>query len=594
MPERILIVEDERITAEDIRDILTASGYMITAIVSDSTDVIREAETNPPDLALMDVRIKGELDGTETARILMERFDIPVVYLTAHADRETLARAKWAKPLGYIVKPFQESELLAAVEMALYRNWQDRKSIARHQELTDILRSLLLAVISVDGAESILVFNPAAEELTGWSKEEVIGGPLRKVFRLTDRRTGQHSELPLTDVLTKGTLADLEDRAIVTKNGKHVPISGNVTPVTDLHGGINGAMIVFESAIASLGAPILSAKVKNTPVGPTIQFGRFQVVASSESMKRLVAFALRLATSEANTILIEGESGTGKDLIAQFIHYSSNRLSRPFIPVNCAAIPEALIESELFGHERGAFTDARSEKKGLFELANGGTLFLDEVGELTPSVQAKLLRVLEDQSFRRVGGVHDIEVDVRVIAATNRHLAKAVQQGHFRIDLFHRLSVIPIKLPPLRERPSDILPLATHFIRDYAVKYKSKVRGISRDAGDAMLAYGWPGNVRELRNVIERAVLVEESEALQLANIQFMSLEFLDSEPLPPPPVSHAHDVAMSLKDSEKALVIRALAKAGGNQTKAARLLGITRDMLRYRVKKLGLNPDEF
>ena len=211
-------------------------------------------------------------------------------------------------------------------------------------------------------------------------------------------------------------------------------------------------------------------------------------------------------------VLLEGESGTGKDLIAQFLHYSGNRNTKPFVAINCSAIPEALLESELFGYEPGAFSDARTQKKGLFEMAHGGTLFLDEIGEVSPAVQTKLLRVLETQSFRRLGGLRYIEVDVRVVAATNRVLAEAVHLNRFRLDLFHRLSIIQITIPPLRERREDIVPMAAYFAGEFALKYKTSVKRITPGAAALLEAHEWSGNVRELRNVMERAVLNEDTE----------------------------------------------------------------------------------
>src|SRR6266436_2514816 len=221
--------------------------------------------------------------------------------------------------------------------------------------------------------------------------------------------------------------------------------------------------------------------------------GYHNVVGISGKMTELMTFVNKVAASEATTILIQGESGTGKDLIAKAIHYHSKRAERPFVAINCSAIPETLIEAELFGHEKGAFTDAKAMKKGLFEVADGGTLFLDEIGELSPLLQAKLLRVLEDQVIRRVGGVRDMQVDVRVIAASNRDLERAVREGHFRQDLYYRLAIISIFLPPLRERKEDILPLVDYFIRRYNVRFKKSVRGLSDDTGKLLLNHSWPG-----------------------------------------------------------------------------------------------------
>jgi len=592
MRERILIVEDERITAEDLREVLGGFGYEVLAVVATGADAISAVEHLMPDLVLMDIRISGDMDGTETARILHERFDVPVVYLTAHADQETLRRAKQALPLAYVVKPFREPEMQAAIEIALHRHRQDRKTRQRQHHLNQVLGDLLLGVISVDAAELVILFNPAAEELTGWTSAEAIGAPLRSVFRLADSKTGKLEELPLDEVLKRGSLHEIRNCSLVMKNGERRSISGNISPVPGIDG-FTGAIIVFESEAAAGGDPHLGSKFKDSVDGNTMQFGRFQVVAAAAPMKQVLAFALRVARSRASTILVEGESGTGKDVMARFLHYSSDRLAGPFVPVNCPAIPESLIESELFGHDKGAFTDARAGKKGLFELADGGTLFLDEIAELSPSMQSKLLRVLEDQTFRRVGGIEDIEVDVRVVAATNIRLAEAVQRGRFRVDLFHRLTVIPISLPPLRERAADIVPLAQFFVQQSVLKHKSKVAELSREAIEALLGYDWPGNVRELRNVIERAVLTEETETIQLSSIRFMHV------PAALPGAAHRSAETpplfadLSLEHAKRELMLRALKQTGGNQTKAARLLGISRDMLRHRIKKLQLKLED-
>ncbi len=588
MSSRILIVEDERITAEDLHDILTELGYTVTAIVSSGAEAIQQAERNPPDLALMDIRIKGDMDGTETARILNDRFDIPVVYLTAHADRETLQRAKRAKPLGYIVKPFQESELQASVEIALHKHQQDKLARGRAQHLTDLLSAMILGVISVDQSEIVLIFNSSAEKLTGFEESEAVGGPVQKVFRLSDTRTGEAIDLPMAQVLGNMTMAEINDKWLISKDGTRNMVAGNISPLRGAKGAPIGAVIVFEQAPEGSSDAILRSTLETTAHGSEIQFGRFYMLAHSEEMKRVLAFALRIARSEASTILLEGESGTGKDVLAQFLHYSSNRRTGPFVPVNCSAIPENMIESELFGHERGAFTEAKSEKKGLFEIADGGTLFLDEIGELSPALQAKLLRVLEEQSFRRLGSTEDIAVNVRVIAATNRLLANQVQSGDFRLDLFHRLSVIQILLPPLRERPDDILPLAMHFVRQNNLKYRGKIEGISEEAAKALQEHPWPGNVRELRNVVERACLVEETSFLTPDSVHFVTLPTRAERN-----AAAAKKESWSLRDTERTLLVRALEKTGGNQSKAAKLLGITRDMLRYRMKKMKLRASE-
>lgn len=336
--------------------------------------------------------------------------------------------------------------------------------------------------------------------------------------------------------------------------------------------------------------------------------GYHNVVGVSQKMAELLGFVNKVATSEATTILIQGESGTGKDLIAKAIHYQSRRQDKAFIAINCSAIPETLMEAELFGHERGAFTDAKTMKKGLFEMADGGTLFLDEIGELSPLLQAKLLRVLEDQVIRRVGGVRDMQVDTRVIAASNRDLERAVREGQFRQDLYYRLAIISIFLPPLRERKEDVLPLVEFFLERYNRKFRKSVKGISDDTRRLLLKYDWPGNVRELKNAVERAMILEEGDVLSPEYLPFpvaqqnasqtafersSGLAGSPSETQLPNgrslPKLAIPDGGTSLEEVERAFVEMAMAQANGNQTHAARLLDISRDALRYKLKKYGL-----
>ncbi len=336
--------------------------------------------------------------------------------------------------------------------------------------------------------------------------------------------------------------------------------------------------------------------------------GYHEVVAVSPKTTELMSFVQKVAASEATTILIQGESGTGKDLIAKTIHYESSRQNGPFVAINCSAIPETLMEAELFGHERGAFTDAKQMKKGLFETANGGTLFLDEIGELSPLLQAKLLRVLEDQVIRRIGGVRDMQVDVRVIAASNRDLEKAVREGHFRQDLYYRLAIIAIFIPPLRERSEDILPLVDFFIDWYNRKFKKNVKGISPDTRRLLTAHNWPGNVRELKNSIERAMILEDEPILRPVYLPFAvgnaarsGLTAFEASSAPSDgagkqlpngrvlPRLYIPDEGTSLEEVERAMVELAMRQANNNQTHAARLLDISRDALRYKLKKFDL-----
>jgi len=309
------------------------------------------------------------------------------------------------------------------------------------------------------------------------------------------------------------------------------------------------------------------------------------IVGDSDAIKSVRALLEKIGVSPASTVLLTGESGTGKDLAAKVIHYSSGRASRPFMNITCSALPETLLESELFGHERGAFTGADRLKRGLIESADGGTVFLDEIGEMVPLLQSKLLRFLEERTFKRVGGTQDVRVDVRVIAATNRSLQEEVRKGQFREDLFYRLNVMAVELPPLRGRSGDVPLLINHYIDSFNTEFRKKVHGVSPSTLLALQAYRWRGNVRELRNAVERAMLLADGN--ELNENHFPMLTAADAElstgmGLPPE--------GINLEALERTLVVQALERSGWNQTKAATLLGLNRDQIRYRIEKFDLH----
>ena len=307
-------------------------------------------------------------------------------------------------------------------------------------------------------------------------------------------------------------------------------------------------------------------------------------IGTSDVMKEVFRKVKKIGESRASTILINGESGTGKELVARAIHASSGEVgTRPFLEINCAALPEGILESELFGHEKGAFTDAKTRKKGLFELAEGGTIFLDEIGEMGITLQSRLLRVIENKTFRRVGGVKDLQVNTRIVAATNRDLKKAIADGSFRNDLYYRLQVIPIELPPLRDRLEDVPLIADHFIAMFNREFKKRVEPVDAEIAGLLQGYSWPGNVRELRNVIERAILLEADEKLLPEHLpsEIRSGEAAER-------AIGADETAirpMSIKEMERKLIVRTLQETGGNKSKAARILGISRQTLREKTK---------
>ncbi|MBE7542685.1 MAG: sigma 54-interacting transcriptional regulator [Bryobacteraceae bacterium] len=432
------------------------------------------------------------------------------------------------------------------------------------------------ALVLYDANHIITGVNLAAERLFEMSASELVGRDCHEMFRCQqcEPGCGMHTGL----LQANGNNATVR---LHTDNGLERLVVIRTAQVLNDDGSVQGVV----------------ATIKD--VTDEVEPQKREIVSGSPAMNDLLHFVRRVAISEATTVLLEGENGTGKDLIAKSLHYQSTRQAEPFIAINCAAIPETLLESELFGYEKGAFTDARAQKKGIFELADKGTLFLDEIGEIPLILQAKLLRVLEEQSFRRLGGLKDIQLDLRVIAATNKNLREAVREGAFRQDLYFRLNVIHITIPPLRERFEDIPVLADFFVKHYNRKFKRQIEGLTPEALQLLESHDWPGNVRELRNAVERAMILEDSSFITPASLP-MSVSHQ------PPGASQYHaaaaaapaglpaagplpDAGMSLEDNEKRLLVQALEKTAGNQTQAARLLRITRDTLRYKMKKFDI-----
>ncbi|MEO8371215.1 MAG: sigma 54-interacting transcriptional regulator [Candidatus Solibacter sp.] len=409
---------------------------------------------------------------------------------------------------------------------------------------------------------TIQAVNQAARHLLETSSEDAAGRSCAEVLRC------------LGCVRNCGVLGGLREPGfggertvrIAVSAGREQLVAVSAVPLLDSDGHVQGALAIFTRVLEQL--------------GPKCGI----VIAESDAMRAVVSLAERIAVSAAMTVLLEGETGTGKEVIARLLHEDSWRRTEPFVAINCAAMPETLLESELFGYEKGAFTDARTQKKGLFELANQGTLFLDEIGELPIKLQAKLLRVLDDRSFRRVGGLRDIPFDVRIVAATNRNLRQAVAEREFRLDLFYRLNVIQLTIPPLRERRADILPLARFFIAQLSRKFERAAPELSEASSGILEAFDWPGNVRELRNAIERSVLLDDFGEITPGIIP------IDVHPA----CDKIHEIVaaphrmnvLSLRESEQFLIARAMAETGGNQSRAAKVLGVSRDVLRNRLKK--------
>jgi two-component system, NtrC family, response regulator AtoC len=427
------------------------------------------------------------------------------------------------------------------------------------------------------------------EALRGWGYMSVEAGSVSEALNLfdTEQPAAMLLDIDLPDGSGLDVLREIKSRqpdAVV------IMITGNVL-VENTLAALRGGAYDFISKPVNLEE--LRLTIRNSievhhlrqEVGQAKRekvraFSFDQIIGESPAIQRTLKMARKVAESEVTSVLLQGESGTGKDLVAKAIHYSSARADARFVAINCAAIPANLIESELFGYEKGAFTDAKARKEGLFEQAEGGTLFLDEIGELELSLQAKLLRVLEEGAFRRVGGLRDVPLDARVIAASNRDLKAESEENRFRLDLYYRLSVVQIIIPPLRERGKDVLLLANHYINFFNERLRRKIKGLSPEVVKAFLAYGFPGNVRELRNIIERVLIFEEGDTVTM---DYLTSDFVTGSQarfkLPPE--------GISLEEVETSFVKQALERSSGHQTRAAELLGISRDQLRYRLKKL-------
>jgi len=433
--------------------------------------------------------------------------------------------------------------------------------------LESVFDQLSDALVLYDPEFRITGVNRAAEKLFGLVSEEMLGKHCQDVFQCSVCEPG----CGVLVGLNQTPAAPHSTVRLHTNNGMERLVVMRTTQMFDAEGQLSGVVATIKD-ITEESAP-----------------QKREVIAESAPMREVMNFVRRVAASEATTILLEGENGTGKDLVAKTLHYQSLRQAEPFIAINCAAIPDSLLESELFGYEKGAFTDARAQKRGIFELADKGTLFLDEIGEIPLMLQAKLLRVLEEQSFRRLGGLKDIKLDLRVVAATNKNLREAVKEGAFRQDLYFRLNVIQILIPPLRDRTDDIVPMTRFFIEHYNRKFKRNIEGVTDAAAKLLLYHDWPGNVRELRNAIERAMILEESSSITPPSLPIAISHPDGGAPLAVTVAAEIPSDGMSLEDNERNLLGRALEKTNGNQTQAARLLRVTRDTLRYKMKKFNL-----
>ncbi len=727
--ERILLVEDEGIVAKDMELRLRALNYVVCGWVTSGEEALASVHERRPDLVLMDIHLSGPMDGIQAAHAIWAVMNIPVVFLTAYADEETVSRAKATHPFGFIVKPFEERDLRATLELAFYKHKMERLLRDREQWLSTTLSSIADGIITTGDTGRITYLNPVAEALTGWFSQEAVGRRMEEVFTVEGEAGIESAAVPSELDQSCASPEPVTRRGILrSQTGASVPVEFRAAPIRTDGDGSAGEVVVVrdvserreaEARLTSLlhdlqrsnadlsdqkgflaalfdanpsaimvvdehfrvqmangalqrafgtpggkrDAPALPGDLLHCPysrresgdcgareecqvcqlrlpilgalAGQEVSRRRAELVLLDRGKPRAMVFLVSAAPFEfkgtkmalvvledvtelsslrsilkaeqdfagivgrdprmlelyetirelaptGTSVLIQGESGTGKELVARALHSEGYRAGGPFVAVNCGALPDGLIESELFGHQKGSFTGAVRDKKGRFELADGGTVFLDEVGDLGHSVQVKLLRVLETRSFERVGGERAITADVRVVSATHKDLMAEVRAGRFREDLYYRLCVVPLHLPPLRDRVNDIPLLAGHLLAKQCALSGRPRADVSPEALGILMDWPWPGNVRELQNALEYALIKCKEGPIR-------------PEHLPPsvckgrPRVTAAKSApGRKRKWLTRAAVDKALSLAGGNKLKAIKILGVSRATLYRFLEKEG------
>ena len=611
---RVLVVDDQQDIHDDFVEMLKPNGRQSTDALA-SVFTTEEAKSFLPEFALshamsgeeacqlvasskeanqpiavayIDIRMPPGIDGIETIRRIraVDR-DIEIVIMTAYTDKslpEIIHDMELLHKVLYIRKPFTHEEI-QQITLSLVGKWnieqelaeQQRQLMISHQRLEAVLNATGDAMAMYDASGHLMFANQEYEQLFDMAENELKNiAPNALMERFKERFQN----------LSQGQFL-LEDSGEVVKDASTDQVSRqrlfyrSTAPVRDTGETLIGRLIVYRDVSKEMEVEQMKAEVLRLRTELETTYSFDGLVGSSPPMQQVYALMKQAAESDI-AVFLHGESGTGKELVAKSFHYNSHRKKGPFVALNCATLPEGLIESELFGHESGAFTGATNQRIGAFEFAKGGTIFLDEVGDMQPVLQAKLLRVLQEKKIQRLGGTSTHPIDVRVIAATNKDLEDAIQAGTFREDLFYRLAAFPIEIPPLRQRREDIPLLANHFLAQYAERNNKSISGISTAALRVLLQYDWPGNVRELENAIERAVLLETTAVLQVGNLPSQLSPLGGSDPSEPTAI-------LPLEEVEQQVMAHALEASGHNVAVAARALGINKATLYRKIKKYDL-----
>ncbi len=563
MKPNILIIDDEESIRYTFACFLADAGYRPEPVGSFDEAAERLAEDDF-DLVFADILLGGH-SGIDLLRLLREKNPhCPVVMITGFPSVETAAEAVRLGAYDYIPKPVTQEALLRITGKALEFKRIEEEKRNYQTNLEAIFRSVQDAIVTVDGALRVVEMNHAAGRVCGLTRQSVGEG-----FASLSRPCLGRCVEALKESLEKNACLELQGIECRHRQRPNQMVNLNISPLLDHRGGSSGAVMVVrdETRLNALERDLTEKR-------------RFhKIIGVSQRMQEIYALLEKLA-EVPTTVLVTGESGSGKELIADALHYQGPRRNQPLVKVNCSALSENLLETELFGHVKGAFTGAVKDQMGRFQKAHGGTIFLDEIGDISPRLQLRLLRVLQEKTIEKVGDSRPIEVDVRVVAATNQNLAEKIRRGAFREDLFYRLKVVNIALPPLRERRNDIPLLVEHFLTKLNPRLNRQIRGISADVERMFLTYHWPGNVRELQHAVERAVIMADDALLTIDDFGWMQQKKKSEE---------KEQGSLKVDRMEREIIEAAIRKNHGNLTKAADELGIGRSTLYRKIKKYGI-----
>lgn len=565
MTARILVVDDEESIRYTFEEFLSGEGHEVTTARS-FEEAVDRLEGADYDIIFSDI-ILGNRTGMDLLKqAKARRIECPFIVITGYPTVDTASEAVRLGAFDYIAKPITQSALLRISRVA----WKHKQVLDEKEKyrsnLEAIFRSVKDGILTVDTGMHIIEMNAMVRDICGYSREDAGGGPMQGI------QTGCQKKCigAITATLEKKEPMDFGRLECQQKDRPRQIVNISTWPLLDKQGKFSGVVMIIRDE-TRLSALELDREER----------GQFHaIIGKSEPMQRVYTLIEQLADFQT-TVLVLGESGTGKELVADALHYHGERSGGPLVKVNCAALPENLLESELFGHVKGAFTGAFQDKVGRFQRADGGTIFLDEIGDIPPQVQVRLLRVLQNMEFERVGDSLPVKVNVRIVAATNKNLSEKVKNNEFREDLYYRLKVVEIQLPPLRERSEDIPLLVRHFIERFNKKFDKQIKGVSPEVLEMFMHYSWPGNVRELEHSLEYAFIVCRSN--NLISTENLPHELRAGRQDPP-------DLSLAPVGDEAGIIRDALQKTGGNKTKAARLLGISRRTIYRKIEELNIS----